>query len=48
MIRSVLQDMVNPLIAGQKKNQIDVNKVMDELKTIRALHDASMKTIADT
>ena len=48
MIRNVLQEMVNPLIAGQKKNQADVNKVMEELKAIQAIHESSMKVITDT
>ena len=40
--------MVNPLIAGQKKNQADVNKVMEELKAIQVIHESTMKVITDT
>lgn len=40
--------MVNPLITGQKKNQADVNKVLEELKTIQGIHESSMKVITDT
>jgi hypothetical protein len=48
MIRTALQDMVNPLINGQKKNQSDVIKVMDEIKAMRTLHENSMKAISET
>ena len=34
--------------SGQKKNQADVNKVMEELKAIQGIHEASMKVITDT
>ena len=40
--------MVNPLITGQKKNQADLNKVMEELKAIQGIHESSMKVITDT
>ena len=40
--------MVNPLINGQKKNQVDVTKVLDELKSMRTQHEDGLRELQAT
>lgn len=47
-VRHVLQDMVNPLIKGQKLNQAEVNKIREEMREMKHIHGESMTAIGET